>query len=355
MLIPTDAEKLAQSGGTTTSAIVSGRYASTTVSIKSGASETVKFTPSERGAWTTVDDFSPSIGYSSGWAATTGLEGFFNGTAHYTIDPGATADLGFNRTAVRVIGDCNTDHGQFTVTIDGAFQGWYDAWCNEQRPREVLFETDSLTAGSHTIEIAASGVQDGQATGVTDPELGSMVPDDLFTLDAIQYGNFGVNEIETTSAPQPTTSGVPGPGSVRLGKASPGAAGRAFLVSVHAAASDRVTARVGCRGSHGPCSVILTLQTEIRADQRVGGRTTNGAFPLRAGSRVDVLRRIRVSVRSGQIRAVRLTVAAEALHGFAPRGTVDAWLYANETSSGRPLIGRRRVVLPVPARRERSV
>ena len=173
------------------------------------------------------------------------MEGFFNGTAHYTIDPGATADLGFNGTAVRVIGDCNTDHGQFTVTIDGVFQGWYDAWCNEQRPREVLFETDSLTAGSHTIEIAASGVQDGQATGITDPELGSMVPDDLFTLDAIQYGNFGVNEINTTSAPQPTTSGVPGPGSIRLGKASSDAAARAFLVSVHAAASDRVTARVG--------------------------------------------------------------------------------------------------------------
>jgi hypothetical protein len=177
VLVPADAEKIAQSGDVTDIASVQGRFASVSVTVPAGATRTLTLATVQHAAWQTVDDADSRITYAGGWSSAATEQGFYDQTAHYTANNGATASFTFTGTAVRIIGDCNYDHGQFSVTIDGQMQGWYDSWCNQQTVNLDLFEADDLSPGTHTIQLVASNLKDAEAAASN------------VTLDSIQYAD----------------------------------------------------------------------------------------------------------------------------------------------------------------------
>ena len=271
--IPADADRLVESGGTVT-AVTSGQFASVNVTIAPGASQTVSFTPAARGTWQTVDDSDSRIGYSSGWTQEGDVTGLIEGTAHETDSPNGSATLAFTGTAVRVIGECDPDNGQFSVTIDGRLRGWYDAWCPEDTKDDVIFEADGLRDGIHTITVAASALQDEQATTTTDPETGEPVPIELLSLDAFQIGNFDVGNIAAggAGASSSTSTGAGGAlvsGGSGLASSLPPPAKvvmeRARVGRVTLGRNGSVTERIVCpRARSRACAVTTVLSVVER-------------------------------------------------------------------------------------------
>jgi hypothetical protein len=147
--------------------VLDGRFAEFHATIPAHATQTVTLTPTAAGTWTTVDDASPSVAFSSapGWSFTGAADGYVDRTAHYTDARGATAELTFDGTAVQVIGDRAPDHGQLQLYVDGKLQGDLDAWQGSRATQRVVAAVYGLAPGTHTVRLRVVGVHDAQASG----------------------------------------------------------------------------------------------------------------------------------------------------------------------------------------------
>jgi hypothetical protein len=113
--------------------------------------------------WQRVQDNGSGIAYAgSGWAAASNgcMSG---GTYRHSRGSGDTATFSFTGTRVRWIGAVWTDHGTANVLVDGVPKGTIDTY-GSPACQTVLFTSDVLGSGGHTLQIKVNGVKSSAST-----------------------------------------------------------------------------------------------------------------------------------------------------------------------------------------------
>ncbi|KAI0051870.1 hypothetical protein FA95DRAFT_1554110 [Auriscalpium vulgare] len=116
----------------------------------------------------TTDDSSPSFTYlpTPGAWTTNNLPGCVNDTLHFTQLGGAQVQFQFSGDAVALYGTTSPDHANYTVSVDGATQG-FDGGSNGAasilHQNTLLYFGNSLGSGSHVVTLTANPDQAGQA------------------------------------------------------------------------------------------------------------------------------------------------------------------------------------------------
>jgi len=119
-----------------------------------------------------------ALSYGGIWSRVATNGSYVNADAHASNTAGSTASYTFTGSSVQIIGDRDTNHGYADVTLDGTYEGRFDAYFNGATGgNKVLWEKDGLAPASHTIQITVVGAHDSHAS------------DNYITIDAIAYGN----------------------------------------------------------------------------------------------------------------------------------------------------------------------
>ncbi|KAG2132465.1 uncharacterized protein EDB93DRAFT_1176770 [Suillus bovinus] len=105
-----------------------------------------------------VDDKSPLIHYDSTWAAGNSgddplADQYFRGTFQTSNVTGSVATFSFNGTAFWIYGAKRTNHGTYTVAVDGANFAGNTGLSNVNLFQQVLFNQSGLTQELHTVSI----------------------------------------------------------------------------------------------------------------------------------------------------------------------------------------------------------
>lgn len=104
-----------------------------------------------------VDDKSPLIHYDSTWAAGNSQDSladqYFRGTFQTSNVTGSVATFSFNGTAFWIYGAKRSNHGIYTVTVDGASFAGNTGQSNANLFQQVLFNQSGLTQKLHTVSL----------------------------------------------------------------------------------------------------------------------------------------------------------------------------------------------------------
>jgi beta-galactosidase GanA len=115
------------------------------------------------------DDTAAALSYSGDWSPagpSTAYYWDYGQTETSTNQAGASVTLSFSGTAVQWIGPQNTNGGIADVYIDGGLAGTVDTYTPAGKQfQQVLFGKTGLAAGSHTLQIVATGQKDAASSG----------------------------------------------------------------------------------------------------------------------------------------------------------------------------------------------
>lgn len=105
-----------------------------------------------------VDDKSPLIHYDSTWAPGNSgddplADQYFRGTFQTSNVTSSVATFSFNGTAFWIYGAKRSNHGTYTVVVDGATFAGNTGQSNANLFQQVLFNQSGLTQESHTVSI----------------------------------------------------------------------------------------------------------------------------------------------------------------------------------------------------------
>lgn len=104
-----------------------------------------------------LDDKSPLIHYDSTWAPGSSMDSladqYFRGTFQTSNVTGSVATFSFNGTAFWIYGAKRSNHGTYTVTVDGANFAGNTGQSNANLFQQVLFNQSGLTQKLHTVSI----------------------------------------------------------------------------------------------------------------------------------------------------------------------------------------------------------
>ncbi|WVR09746.1 hypothetical protein IAU60_006822 [Kwoniella sp. DSM 27419] len=101
---------------------------------------------------TYIDDTSSLIHYDSGWDPFgDGTGGFYNRTNHMCTRLGSSMSFGFNGSSIQIFGGINTDHGNYSISLDGGPEQIYSSYNWQLVYRVTLFTVSGLPDASHTI------------------------------------------------------------------------------------------------------------------------------------------------------------------------------------------------------------
>jgi SpoIID/LytB domain protein len=114
-------------------------------------------------AWKRYQQNVAAVKYSSGWATST-LAGLSGGTHAFSHVTSATATFTFTGTRARWIGKRASNYGKAWVSVDGAAPVLVDLYSATTRNQQRLFESASLSAGTHTLTIRVAGTKNAKAT-----------------------------------------------------------------------------------------------------------------------------------------------------------------------------------------------
>ncbi|WRT70257.1 uncharacterized protein IL334_007252 [Kwoniella shivajii] len=105
-----------------------------------------------------IDDSSPFVSYDVGWNTTDpGDSQYYNGTQHISTIPSSVMTLNFSGSSIQLFGSMDTDHGNYSISLDGVIGNMYRA-TNWQRLTGVsLFFAAGLEEGPHTIQLTNLG------------------------------------------------------------------------------------------------------------------------------------------------------------------------------------------------------
>ncbi|MDH6181996.1 putative cell wall-binding protein [Microbacteriaceae bacterium SG_E_30_P1] len=104
-------------------------------------------------AWTRVNETDPSVSYP-GWTLAGGRTfGDYQNDIIYTEANGATATVTFTGTQVRIYGEKNADQGDLDIAIDGGPAETISTYADQREVDTVVFESQPLAAGTHTVTI----------------------------------------------------------------------------------------------------------------------------------------------------------------------------------------------------------
>ncbi len=118
---------------------------------------------------TTVDDGETgtgtnTFGYSSGWASA-GTAGAYKGGNTYSNTANATATIAFTGTKIEYYAVTDPGHGRVAVSIDNGPETVVDLYSTTRTPNTLVWTSPTLTSGSHTLTIRATGTKNSSATG----------------------------------------------------------------------------------------------------------------------------------------------------------------------------------------------
>jgi hypothetical protein len=104
-----------------------------------------------------VPDTSPWITYTGAWADvdTTLIGPYTNNNAHATNTRGAKASIIFNGTSVQLFGATKSDHGKYSVSLDGASPSPFDGKRDTDMFQQPLYSALTLPMGLHTVVLTS--------------------------------------------------------------------------------------------------------------------------------------------------------------------------------------------------------
>ena len=85
------------------------------------------------------------------------IDGCFKGTSMWTTQSGATASFSFTGTKFAIVGTKDPNHSTFTVSVDGGAAQTVDTHDSVRTVPALLFESDTLSPGTHNVVIKATG------------------------------------------------------------------------------------------------------------------------------------------------------------------------------------------------------
>lgn len=85
------------------------------------------------------------------------IDGCFKGTSMWTTQSGATASFSFTGTKFAIVGTKDPNHSTFTVSVDGGATQTVDTHDSVRTVPALLFESDTLSPGTHNVVIKATG------------------------------------------------------------------------------------------------------------------------------------------------------------------------------------------------------
>ena len=85
------------------------------------------------------------------------IDGCFKGTSMWTTQSGATASFSFTGTKFAIVGTRDPNHSTFTVSVDGGAAQTVDTHDSVRTVPALLFESDTLSPGTHNVVIKATG------------------------------------------------------------------------------------------------------------------------------------------------------------------------------------------------------
>ncbi|WVF73070.1 hypothetical protein IAT40_007889 [Kwoniella sp. CBS 6097] len=110
---------------------------------------------------TTYDDTSSAFQYlGSAWKAASPSKDLYNTTGHFTTNPGDAMQLSFNGSSVQMFGSVSSDHGNYSVSLDGREPSVYNGTFYRFQPGAALYTASGLDDGPHTVTMTNMGLPD---------------------------------------------------------------------------------------------------------------------------------------------------------------------------------------------------
>jgi hypothetical protein len=114
--------------------------------------------------WNKLDDNDASITYAGTWGTWYGNPGYM-GTEHFSETIGSEATFYFNSTKARYYGFLRNDLGIADIYVDGIYQTSIDCYSGTSNYDVLLYETDTLSDGPHTLTVNVTGDSDKRSSG----------------------------------------------------------------------------------------------------------------------------------------------------------------------------------------------
>ncbi|WWC71974.1 uncharacterized protein I206_105933 [Kwoniella pini CBS 10737] len=132
---------------------------------------------------TLINDTSPYVTYDQGWKAT-GVDGShnFDSTRHVSTIPSSTLTMSFNGSSVQIFGTIDSDHGNYSISLDGIVDGMYSATNWQQLHDVSLFIASGLNDGPHVLELTNLG-----KSNITTIDFGYAVVNSTIKTDGYGY------------------------------------------------------------------------------------------------------------------------------------------------------------------------
>ncbi|WVR00237.1 hypothetical protein IAU59_007379 [Kwoniella sp. CBS 9459] len=101
---------------------------------------------------TYIDDNAPSIEYGSGWQSYgSGTGGYYNMTSHMSTTLDSAMEFKFNGTSIQMYAGIHTNHGNYTIALDGGDEQQCNAYNWELLYQVPIFTASGLEDREHTI------------------------------------------------------------------------------------------------------------------------------------------------------------------------------------------------------------
>ncbi len=123
------------------------------------------FDDSEPG-WTKVDDMDDRVGYTTNWQSATGNPGY-RWTEHSSATAAEEATFTFYGTQARYYGYIGNDLGQVEMVVDGTVAATVDCYGSSLQYDALLYETNVLPYGEHTLTVRVTGTKNAASSGAT--------------------------------------------------------------------------------------------------------------------------------------------------------------------------------------------
>ena len=101
------------------------------------------------------------------WGNTPGVPDMYLGTARWNSASGQTATLSFTGTKIALHAVKDTDQGIMTISVDGGSPTSVDDYAATRLASGVVWTSNTLTSGSHSITITVTGTHSGSSSGST--------------------------------------------------------------------------------------------------------------------------------------------------------------------------------------------
>ena len=113
-----------------------------------------------------VDDTTAMPVGTGTWGVSFDAGGYYDDTYHDSATAGDSVSYTFNGDSIAWVGAKNDNHGIASVSIDGGTPTMVDTYSASWQKQQVLFQSGTLSSGSHTITITVTSQQNAASSGI---------------------------------------------------------------------------------------------------------------------------------------------------------------------------------------------